>query len=119
MEYKVNISLINHSDYIFPLALVVILGLMIIPMPTFLMDTMLALNISISFLTLLLAAEDVMRKKRALKSVFSHFAIRSDIGTQKINAPNYGIFLMAEKIRVNIFAFSRSAIGQNLMCGII
>ncbi len=51
-----SIGLISHADYIFPLGLVLILGMMIVPIPTVLMDVMLALNVSLSFLILLLAS---------------------------------------------------------------
>ena len=41
-----------------------------------------------------LVVEEEMRKKHEQKNDFSHIEMNLDNGIQKINVPNYGIFLM-------------------------
>ncbi len=116
MRHKIGMGLIEHSDYIFPLGLVVVLGMMIVPIPTAMMDVMLALNISMSFLVLLLAS---YIKKQLEFSIFPALLLVLTLFRLSLNVASTRLILGQAYAGKVIKTFGNFVVTGNYVVGLV
>lgn len=106
----------KYSEYGLALGVVCILIVLIIPLPTFLLDILLTLNMSISFLVLLIA----LQVKHALElSAFPSLLLFVTLFRLALNVASTRLILMNADAGKVIESFGNFVVGGNVVIGLV
>ncbi len=108
--------LFKHGEYILALGVLCILVVLIIPLPTFLLDILITVNISISFLVLLV----VLHLKQALEiSAFPSLLLFVTLFRLSLNVASTRLILMNADAGAVIASFGHFVVGGNVVIGLV
>ncbi|MBR5705249.1 MAG: type III secretion system export apparatus subunit SctV, partial [Deltaproteobacteria bacterium] len=106
----------RHNDVTMVLLLVVVIALMIMPLPTPLVDTLIGVNMTLSFLMLMMA----MYVKTALDfSVFPTMLLFTTLFRVGLNITTTRLILLQADAGEIIFTFGEFALGGNFVVGAV
>lgn len=109
-------ALARHSDMAMVALLVVVIALMILPLPTPLVDTLIGMNLTISFLMLMMA----MYVKSPLEfSVFPTMLLFTTLFRVGLNITTTRLILLQADAGEIIFTFGEFATGSNFVVGAV
>ncbi len=108
--------LFKHSEYGLAIGVVLILSVLIIPLPTFLLDILITVNISLSFLVLLVA----LHVKKALEiSAFPSLLLFLTLFRLALNVASTRLILMRADAGDVIASFGNYVVGGNVVIGLV
>jgi flagellar biosynthesis protein FlhA len=113
---KSAINFIANLDFILPVGLTLILAMMIIPVPAVMMDVMLALNISLSFLILLLSS---YIKKQLEFSIFPALLLVMTLFRLSLNVASTRLILGQGYAGKVIETFGHFVVKGNYVVGLV
>ncbi len=109
-------SIFKHSEYGLAIGVVSILIVLIIPLPTFLLDILLTVNISLSFLVLLVS----LHVKKALEiSSFPSLLLFLTLFRLALNVASTRLILMNADAGGVISSFGNFVVGGNVVIGMV
>ena len=109
-------SIARHSDIAMVVLIVVVIALMIIPLPTPLVDTLIGANLTLSFLMLMMA----MYVKTPLEfSVFPTMLLFTTLFRVGLNITTTRLILLQADAGEIIFTFGEFATGSNFVVGAV
>ncbi len=109
-------SLFKNSEYGLAIGVVSILVVLVIPLPTFLLDILITVNISLSFLVLLVA----LHVKRALEiSAFPSLLLFVTLFRLALNVASTRLILMNADAGAVIASFGNFVVGGNVVIGMV
>lgn len=109
-------SIARHSDVAMVVLIVVVIALMIIPLPTPLVDTLIGANLTLSFLMLMMA----MYVKTPLEfSVFPTMLLFTTLFRVGLNITTTRLILLQADAGEIIFTFGEFATGSNFVVGAV
>ena len=109
-------SLFKHSEFILAAGVLVILVVLIVPLPTFLLDVLITVNISLSFLVLLVT----LHVKRALEiSAYPSLLLFLTLFRLALNVASTRLILMHADAGQVIEAFGNFVVGGNVVIGLV
>ena len=109
-------SIFKHGEYGLAIGVVCILILLIVPLPTFLLDILLTVNISLSFLVLLVS----LHVKRALEiSSFPSLLLFLTLFRLALNVASTRLILMHADAGGVIESFGNFVVGGNVVIGMV
>lgn len=107
---------LKHSEYGLAIGVLCIIVVLIIPLPTFLLDILITVNISISFLVLLV----VLQLKRALEiSAFPSLLLFVTLFRLSLNVASTRLILMNADAGSVIASFGNFVVGGNVVIGLV
>lgn len=113
---KVVGIMVRHNDISLVFLLVVVIGLMIVPLPTPIVDTLIGVNMALSFLMLMMS----MYVKRALDfSVFPTMLLFTTLFRVGLNITTTRLILLQADAGEIIFIFGEFALGGNFVVGAV
>ena len=108
--------LMRHNDITMVLMLVTVIALMIMPLPTYLVDTLIGVNMAISFLILMMS----MYVKNALEfSCFPTMLLFTTLFRVGLNITTTRLILLQADAGEIIFTFGEFALGGNFIVGAV
>jgi len=109
-------SLFKHSEFILAAGVLVILVVLVVPLPTFLLDVLITVNISLSFLVLLVT----LHVKRALEiSAYPSLLLFLTLFRLALNVASTRLILMHADAGQVIEAFGNFVVGGNVVIGLV
>ncbi len=121
-ENEVNVqgntmkSLFKHSELVLAVGVLVILVVLVVPLPTFLLDVLITVNISLSFLVLLVT----LHVKRALEiSAYPSLLLFLTLFRLALNVASTRLILMHADAGQVIEAFGNFVVGGNVVIGLV
>lgn len=113
---KIVDMLTRHNDINMVLMIVIVIALMIMPLPTYLVDTLIGVNMALSFLMLMMA----MYVKNALEfSCFPTMLLFTTLFRVGLNITTTRLILLQADAGQIIFTFGEFALGGNFIVGAI
>ncbi|MGR3176405.1 MAG: flagellar biosynthesis protein FlhA [Candidatus Scalindua sp.] len=109
-------SLFKHSEFVLAAGVLVILIVLVVPLPTFLLDILITVNISMSFLVLLVT----LHVKRALEiSAYPSLLLFLTLFRLALNVASTRLILMHADAGRVIEAFGNFVVGGNVVIGMV
>lgn len=109
-------SLLKHSEYVLALGVVCILFVLVVPLPTFLLDILITVNISLSFLVLLV----VLQVRQALEiSAYPSLLLFLTLLRLALNVASTRLILMNADAGKVIASFGGFVVGGNIVIGMV
>lgn len=109
-------SLFKHSEFVLAVGVLVILIVLIVPLPTFLLDIFITVNISLSFLVLLVT----LHVKRALEiSSYPSLLLFLTLFRLALNVASTRLILMHAEAGQVIASFGNFVVGGNVVIGMV
>jgi flagellar biosynthesis protein FlhA len=109
-------SLFKHSEFVLAAGVLVILIVLVVPLPTFLLDVLITINISMSFLVLLVT----LHVKRALEiSAYPSLLLFLTLFRLALNVASTRLILMHADAGQVIEAFGNFVVGGNVVIGMV
>ncbi len=109
-------SLFKHSEIILAIGVLVILVVLIVPLPTFLLDIFITVNISLSFLVLLVT----LHVRRALEiSSYPSLLLFLTLFRLALNVASTRLILMHAEAGQVIASFGNFVVGGNVVIGMV
>ncbi|MGR3301586.1 MAG: flagellar biosynthesis protein FlhA [Candidatus Scalindua sp.] len=116
VEGNVMKSLFKHSEFVLAAGVLVILIVLVVPLPTFLLDILITVNISMSFLVLLVT----LHVKRALEiSAYPSLLLFLTLFRLALNVASTRLILMHADAGRVIEAFGNFVVGGNVVIGMV
>jgi len=109
-------SLSRYSEFVLAIGVLVILLVLIVPLPTFLLDIFITVNISLSFLVLLVT----LHVKRALEiSAYPSLLLFLTLFRLALNVASTRLILMHAEAGQVIASFGNFVVGGNVVIGLV
>jgi len=109
-------SLFKHSEFVLAAGVLVILVVLVVPLPTFLLDVLITVNISLSFLVLLVT----LHVKRALEiSAYPSLLLFLTLFRLALNVASTRLILMDANAGQVIESFGNFVVGGNVVIGLV
>jgi len=109
-------SLSKHSEFVLAAGVLIILVVLVVPLPTFLLDVLITVNISLSFLVLLVT----LHVKRALEiSAYPSLLLFLTLFRLALNVASTRLILMSANAGQVIEAFGNFVVGGNVVIGLV
>ena len=109
-------SLFRHSEIVLAVGVLVILLVLIVPLPTFLLDIFITINISLSFLVLLVT----LHVRRALEiSSYPSLLLFLTLFRLALNVASTRLILMHAEAGQVIASFGNFVVGGNVVIGLV
>ena len=108
--------LLAHNDIVFALGIATVLATLLIPMPTFLMDMLLAVSISVSLMTLVI----VLSAQESVEfSTFPSLLLFLTLFRLSLNVASTRLILLQGNAGEIINTFGNFVVGGNLVIGLV
>ena len=108
--------LFKHSEFVLAAGVLVILVVLVVPLPTFLLDVLITVNISLSFLVLLVT----LHVRRALEiSAYPSLLLFLTLFRLALNVASTRLILMHANAGQIIEAFGSFVVGGNVVIGLV
>lgn len=113
---KIFTKIQGHADVILAIVVVMVVGLLILPIPTFLIDLLISANIAMALITLLLA---IYIPDSLKLSSFPTILLLATLFRLGLNVATSRLILLHADAGEVVLAFGNSVVGGNLVVGVV